>query len=149
VSVNALIYVSSAQQIHEACMAADAQPLAVVTDYEGLVAAMRERLAALNTTMGAVDTLAGLPDYYTAKVLSGARGVGPISFGPLLGALGLKLAVMPDDDALAKVRHRLPLRGHMGPKLLRPSDQTVRARRDKKLATALRRLQKAKAGAAA
>jgi hypothetical protein len=121
-------------------MAADAQPLATVTDYAGLIAALRERLADLNTTMSAVDTVAGLPEYYTAKIMSGARSVGPISFGPLLGALGLKLAVMSDEAALSKVRHRLPLRGRMGPKLIKPVDQTVRAKRDKMLAAALRRL---------
>jgi hypothetical protein len=129
-------------------MATDAQPLATVTDYAGLIAAMRERVAELNTTMSAVDTLAGLPDYYTAKVLSGAKGVGPISLGPMLGALGLKIHLMSDDVVLDRIRHRLPLRGHKGPRLLRPPDRTERAKRDKKLATALRRLQKASASAA-
>jgi hypothetical protein len=36
---------------------------------------------------------------------------------PLLGALGLKLAVLPDDEALARIRHGLPPRGTKGPKL--------------------------------
>jgi hypothetical protein len=39
------------------------------------------------------------------------------SLGPLLGALGLKLAVIPDDEVLAKVIARLPPRGSKGPKL--------------------------------
>jgi hypothetical protein len=37
--------------------------------------------------------------------------------GPILGALALKLAVIPDDEALARIRHRLPPRGTKGPKL--------------------------------
>jgi hypothetical protein len=45
------------------------------------------------------------------------RTVGLLSLGPLLGALGLKLAVLPDDEALAKVRDRLPTRGNSGPRI--------------------------------
>jgi hypothetical protein len=53
-----------------------------------------------------------LPDGYASKLLSPIpyRTVGLLSLGPLLGALGLKLAVLPDAEALAKVRHRLPQR---------------------------------------
>jgi hypothetical protein len=34
------------------------------------------------------------------------------SMAPILGALGLKLAVLSDDEALARIRYRLPLRGN-------------------------------------
>jgi hypothetical protein len=37
--------------------------------------------------------------------------------GPILGALGLKLALLHDDEALAKVIDRLPPRSTRGPKL--------------------------------
>jgi hypothetical protein len=40
-----------------------------------------------------------------------------VHMGPILGALGLKLAVLPDDEALARVKHRLPPRSTKGPKL--------------------------------
>jgi hypothetical protein len=96
------------------------EPLAVVTDYLGLVTALRRRIVEIGTGMESVDEVAGLPNGYTGKLLNrarGARALGPISFGPLLGALGLKLAVLPDDEALAKVIDRLPPRGTKGPKL--------------------------------
>jgi hypothetical protein len=37
-----------------------------------------------------------------------------MSFGAILGALALKLAVMPDSDVLARIRHRLPARDAYG-----------------------------------
>jgi hypothetical protein len=88
------------------------EPLAVVTDYDGLVLALRRRVVELNTTLGAVDDLAGLPSNYTAKLLClhTMKCLGPISLGPILGALGLKLALVVDEDALARVHDRLPLR---------------------------------------
>jgi hypothetical protein len=39
-----------------------------------------------------------------------------VHMGPILGALGLN-AVLPDDEALARVKHRLPPRSARGPKL--------------------------------
>jgi hypothetical protein len=39
------------------------------------------------------------------------------SIGRILGALGLKLAVLPDEEALARIRHGLPPRSTKGPKL--------------------------------
>jgi hypothetical protein len=97
-------------------------PLAIVTDYAGLLTALRQRIVEIGTHMEAVDDVAGLPLRYTAKLLSarvrpGKPNLGPISLGPLLGALGLKLALVADEDALAKVRDRLPPRGTSGPKL--------------------------------
>jgi hypothetical protein len=99
-----------------------AEPLAICSDYESLVLALRRRIVELGTHMEAVGEVAGLPARYTAKVLRpnawhGSGNLGPTSLGPLLGALGLKLAVLPDDEALAKVIDRLPPRGTKGPKL--------------------------------
>jgi hypothetical protein len=150
-SANAPIYVSSAQHIREACiLAADAQPLAVVSDYPGLVAALRQRVSDLGTTTVAIDSLAGLPDAYTAKLLTNAKTLGRVSFGPLLGALGLKIHLMSDEAALDRIRHRLPPRGTCGPRLVKPPDRTERRRRDKALARSLRQLarQQQKASAA-
>jgi hypothetical protein len=70
-----------------------------------------------------------------------------VSFGAILGALALKLAVMPDSDALAKVRHRLPTRDACGrgPQLLAGPGvglRRARTRRARELAAALTRLQK-------
>src|SRR5262249_48370763 len=79
------------------------------TDYASLTAALRTRVHDLGTTLDAVDEVAGLPARYTAKVLGvrPARSFGLISLGPILGALGVKLAVVVDEEALAKIRHRL------------------------------------------
>jgi hypothetical protein len=74
-----------------------------------LVAALRFRLADLGTTGETVDEIAGLPSHYTSKLLapSHVRVLGKVSLGSLLGALGLKLVVAVDEEALAKIKHRL------------------------------------------
>jgi hypothetical protein len=120
------------------------EPLAVVTDYDGLVTALRQRIVELGTSIEAVDGIIGLPTRYTGKLLNGARGIGRVSLGSLLGALALKLAVMPDNDALARLRHRLPQRGTRGPKLT----TAARRRQARALAAALMRLQKGGRGGA-
>ena len=94
-----------------------AEPLAIVTDYLGLVTALRQRIVELGTGLDAVDEVAGLPNGYAGKLLRNKHSLGRLSMGPILGALGLKLAVLSDDEALAKIRHRLPARGTKGPKL--------------------------------
>jgi hypothetical protein len=95
------------------------EPLAIVTDYPQLIAVLRRRVVELGTSLRAVDELAGLPDHYvqTLLALGGRRSLGRTSMGPILGALGLKLAVLPDDEALARIRHRLPPRAPCGPQL--------------------------------
>jgi hypothetical protein len=95
-------------------------PLAIVIDYRDLVVALRQRIVELGTHLTAVGEVAGLPSGYTAKVLSLGQArpaLGRISMGPILQTLGLKLALVADEEALAKVRHRLPQRGTSGPKL--------------------------------
>jgi hypothetical protein len=59
-----------------------------------------------------LDDVAGLPTGYVNKLLSSdpARVLSRISFGPLLGALGLVLVVTEDAEALARVRARLTKR---------------------------------------
>jgi hypothetical protein len=44
--------------------------LAVVRDYAGLMETLRSRVRALNTTLAAVDELAGLRGNYTSKLLA-------------------------------------------------------------------------------
>jgi hypothetical protein len=122
-------------------------PLAIVTDYAGLITALRQRAIALNTPLESIDHVAGLPARYTTKLLNGAKGIGGISLGPLLGALALKLAVMPDNDALARIRHRLPARDAFGrgPQLQAGPGvgrRKARTRQARELAAALMRLQK-------
>jgi hypothetical protein len=63
------------------------------------------------------------------------------SMGPILGALGLKLAVLSDDEALARIRYRLPLRG-TSCGAGRGLDWRMTWRAARELAAALMRLQK-------
>jgi hypothetical protein len=87
-----------------------AEPLAVVTSYDELVAAFRARIAELNTTYEGVDAVAGLADRHTNKLLCGLKNYGLVSLGLTLGALGLALVVVSDDEQLERVRSRLPQR---------------------------------------
>jgi hypothetical protein len=89
--------------------------IAEVCDYQGLAATIRARCAELGTTFRAVDELAGIPDGYLSKCVVPTnvdaairmRAFGRHSLGPVLGALGLKLLVVEDAEALAKVKPRL------------------------------------------
>ena len=93
------------------------EPLAVITDHCGLVTALRRRITELGTGLDSVDEVAGLPDGYTGKVLVGRHGLGRVSLGAILGALAVKIVLVSDEEALARVRRRLPPRGTRGPKL--------------------------------
>jgi hypothetical protein len=123
------------------------EPLATISTYDELIAALRQRAIALNTPLEAIDHVAGLPTRYTTKLLGKTKVLGPMSLGAMLGALALKLAVMSDDDALARLRHRLPARDACGrgpPLLAGPGvgRRKARTRRARELAAALTRLQK-------
>ena len=85
-------------------------PLAVVTDYSGLVAALRERAIARKIAVsGEVNEVAGLPSGYVEKLIGPrpVRRLGIISLGPLLAVLGIKLAVIEDPEALARYGSRI------------------------------------------
>jgi hypothetical protein len=96
------------------------EPIATISTYDELITALRQRAIALNTPLEAIDHVAGLPTRYATKLLGHKKQLGPMSFGALLGALALKLAVVPDNYALARIRHRLPARDTCGrgPRLL-------------------------------
>jgi hypothetical protein len=88
------------------------KPLATVRDYADLHAALRARAAALNVSRETIDDIAGLQAGYAAKLLApnpqgSLRVMGHYTLGLMLGALGLKLLVVVDDAALAKVARRL------------------------------------------
>lgn len=98
--------------------------IAIVTDYDGLVAACRARADALNISRDTIDEVAGLPKGYTSKALMiepfggksatggrlSSRNLGRVSLGPMLGALGIALVVVEDAEALAKVSGRMTKR---------------------------------------
>jgi hypothetical protein len=81
------------------------QVLAVIHDYDELVEALRKRVDVLQIPHCVIDDLAGLPDRYAAKLLCPhqLKSIGRISFN-VLGALGVSLVMVEDQQALAKMR---------------------------------------------
>jgi hypothetical protein len=81
---------------------------AVVTDYDGLVAAPHQRAIELDTTYDVVDHVSGMTMGWVSKTI----GASPIKRLGLqsLGALGLKIALVVDEEAFAKIRPRLSRR---------------------------------------
>src|SRR5262245_56713324 len=93
--------------------------------------ALRARAEQLNITRLQIDEIAGLTPGYASKVLAAEpmiSCVGAKTLGPLLGTLGLKLLVVEDDEALARVQHRFEsrdlkrVRGNMLPRYRVTSD---------------------------
>jgi hypothetical protein len=106
--------------------------------YDGLIAMFRARIVELETHMEAVDEVAGLPTRYTGKLLDiqikdvnqRSTNLGRDSLGPLLGALGLKLAVLVDETADYKIKrglNGLRKRGTKGPNLSKPNTKPAYA----------------------
>ncbi len=70
-----------------------------------LVQALRARRDALNISHETIDSIAGLQSGYTSKLLAPKpiKNLGPMSFGSLLGALGLAVVVVEDTDQCERV----------------------------------------------
>jgi hypothetical protein len=88
------------------------EPLAVIADYLDLVNALRERAAALNVSRETLDTLSGVQEGYSSKVLaprpqSSMRTLGRASLGAILGALGTELVLVENPHAMIKLSDRL------------------------------------------
>ena len=81
--------------------------------YSGLIAAFRARAEQRQIVIsGSVNAVAGVPSNYLGKLLSPRRPrrLGALSLGPLLGALGLRLLVLSDEDAVARYDARIDKR---------------------------------------
>jgi hypothetical protein len=79
-----------------------------IKTYNDLIKALRSRTAEVNTTFCGIDAVAGLPSNYTAKLLA-AQPIKKMSVFTMLciaDALGLRLLLAPDPDALARLRER-------------------------------------------
>jgi hypothetical protein len=91
------------------------RPLARVSDYDGLLAALRARADQINISGQQIDEIGGLPERYAQKVLSSisrkrgkqVRRIGMLSLGPILGALGIVLVVVEDPEAMRRIKSRL------------------------------------------
>jgi hypothetical protein len=90
----------------------DRSILAEVSDYDGLIAALRARADELKITRLGLDAVSGLESGYSAKLLSSVpvRQLGRVSLGPILGAMGLALVVVEDLTALRKIERQLEKR---------------------------------------
>jgi hypothetical protein len=82
--------------------------LGVVHDYASLHDALRRRADQLQLSRATLDNLTGLADGHSSKLLalSHPKILGEKSFGLLLAALGLRLVVEEDPQALAKYAAR-------------------------------------------
>src|SRR5258705_9916877 len=78
----------------------------IVRDYDQLLAALRARAAELEVTHEVLSEASGLCSGYVSKLLCDPpiRHFGRVSLGCFLGAVGLKLAVLEDAEALARIR---------------------------------------------
>jgi hypothetical protein len=81
----------------------------LVDSYGGLIEAIRARIKELGVTCESLDSVTGLADGHTTKIISPRRirVAGRISLGLLLQALNLKIVVCVDDGAAKQYRARL------------------------------------------
>ena len=87
--------------------AAEARQLAVISDYDGLIAAIRTRVDEMQLHGGRFDEFAGLPIGYLSKLTAPnpMRRIGMTSLGPLLQALGVKIALLEDPEATQRLKN--------------------------------------------
>ena len=99
----------------------DGKIVAQCVDYTGLIRALRQRFADLEIPMSSENTarIAGLPERYIARLLSPQTStqksrqtacLGMHSLGAVLGVLGLKIALVHDEEAWDQVKDRLEKR---------------------------------------
>ena len=82
--------------------------IATIRDYADLLEALRGRAEELKLSRQTIDEISGLPDGYAGKLFAPVpiKGLGPVSLGPILGALGLFLVVFEDVEALRRFAAR-------------------------------------------
>jgi hypothetical protein len=101
---------------------------AVVRTAEDLRTMFRERIARLGISYETVDKIAGLPDRYTSKLLAPhpLKRFGPIAIEAMLGACGIKLLAIEDEEAMARIAGRFVARRRsLSLKRAGPSDVVV------------------------
>jgi hypothetical protein len=89
--------------------------IAVVSDLAGLHKAIREWVTELNVSRATIDHIGGLPDGHASKLLAPAplKHFGHVSLGLMLGATGLDLWVVVNDEKLNQISSRLVRKQHV------------------------------------
>jgi hypothetical protein len=87
--------------------ASPAKPIEIES-YDQLIAALRNRIVELGIVFDTVESVAGLSSRYAAKLLAEnpTKHFGPVTLFPVLSALGLRLRLEPDDQAIATLSKR-------------------------------------------
>src|SRR6266851_7511074 len=77
-------------------------------DYSELIGALRDRAAELQLSREALGEIAGLPDRYMGHLLAKAprKIFGPVSMGPTLQSLGLRMLLVEDTAMTARTLER-------------------------------------------
>jgi transcriptional regulator with XRE-family HTH domain len=96
--------------------------IALAGDYHELIEGLKARLIALGLTQELLNERAGLPDRYVAKIevshrspaARNARALGQLSLPCILGALRVRLAIVPDNVCLAPPPATHAERGRLG-----------------------------------
>jgi hypothetical protein len=92
-------------------VAGDERPrvIADICSYEEMIAALRQRVSELQIHGQRFDDFAGLPIGYLSKLIgpNPVRRIGMQSFAPLLTGLGLRLLVIEDPQATARLKSRV------------------------------------------
>jgi len=83
--------------------------IATPQDYNDLVKLARARMRQLNISLETLDYISGLTPRYSQKILGlkPEKRFGAVSLTAMMGALGLRLVVEEDQEALARIQSRL------------------------------------------
>lgn len=95
----------------------------IADDINSIIIALNNRRRSLGLTMAETDHIAGLTTNYASKVLSptGSKKFGQMSLPSILGAFGLKLAIIADDNALPAITRRAMREKTLGPSKIEPA----------------------------
>jgi hypothetical protein len=90
--------------------------VAEITDYDGLIQGLRQRIHALGTSFDVIDELLLLSPRYSAKVLSPrpSKFMSKRLFGDILSVAAVKLLLIEDPEQFDKIKHRLDQRSTLG-----------------------------------
>lgn len=84
------------------------EPLAIGSTYDDLIRALRVRASELGMTDKIIEEIGGFTGGHVGKLLGAARtkNLGPLTLGMMLGALGLKFAIIEDEEATRRIKAR-------------------------------------------